>query len=107
MFQPVTSRADFPGLEERILKLWRQKNVFPRSVSARQGNPRFVLYEGPPTANGNPGIHHVLSRVFKDIIPRYKAMKGYYPTHCRLGYPRPAGRAGGGKGARLLQQGGY
>jgi isoleucyl-tRNA synthetase len=78
MFQPVTSRADFPGLEERILKLWRQKNVFQRSVSARQGNPRFVLYEGPPTANGNPGIHHILSRVFKDIIPRYKAMKGYF-----------------------------
>ena len=78
MFQPVTSRADFPGLEERILKLWRQKNVFQRSVAARQGNPHFVLYEGPPTANGNPGIHHVLSRVFKDIIPRYKAMKGYF-----------------------------
>jgi isoleucyl-tRNA synthetase len=78
MFQPVTSRADFPELEERILKLWRQKNVFQRSVAARQGNPRFVLYEGPPTANGSPGIHHVLSRVFKDIIPRYKAMKGYF-----------------------------
>jgi isoleucyl-tRNA synthetase len=78
MFQPVSSRVNFPQLEERILKLWQEKKIFQRSVSARRGAPRFVLYEGPPTANGSPGIHHVLSRVFKDVIPRYKAMKGYY-----------------------------
>ena len=78
MFRPVTSRVSFPRLEEEILQLWRKNNVFKRSITARQGAHRFVLYEGPPTANGNPGIHHVLSRVFKDIIPRYKAMKGYY-----------------------------
>ncbi|MFC1913072.1 isoleucine--tRNA ligase [Chloroflexota bacterium] len=78
MFQPVPGRIDFPQLEENILKLWRQNGTFERSIAARQGAPRFQLYEGPPTANGNPGIHHVLSRVFKDIIPRYKAMKGYY-----------------------------
>jgi isoleucyl-tRNA synthetase len=78
MFQPVSSRVNFPQLEEKILKLWQAKNIFKRSVSARRGAPRFVLYEGPPTANGSPGIHHVLSRVFKDVIPRYKAMKGYY-----------------------------
>jgi len=65
-------------MEEKILRLWKDNNVFERSVAARRGAPRFVLYEGPPTANGSPGIHHVLSRIFKDIIPRYKAMKGYY-----------------------------
>ena len=78
MFHPVGSKVNFPQLEEKILGLWREKNVFERSVEARRGGPRFVLYEGPPTANGSPGIHHVLARVFKDIIPRYKAMKGYW-----------------------------
>ena len=78
MFHPVSSKANFPQIEENILSLWKSSNVFGRSVDARRGSPRFVLYEGPPTANGSPGIHHVLSRVFKDIIPRYKAMKGYY-----------------------------
>jgi len=78
MFHPVSSRVNFPQVEENVLNLWRNNNVFERSVEARRGAPRFVLYEGPPTANGSPGIHHVLSRVFKDIIPRYKVMKGYY-----------------------------
>ena len=78
MFHPVVSKVNFPKLEEKILSLWKDKNVFERSVEARRRNHRFVLYEGPPTANGSPGIHHVLARVFKDVIPRYKAMKGYY-----------------------------
>jgi isoleucyl-tRNA synthetase len=78
MFQPVTSKVNFPQLEEKILGLWKQNHAFERSVEARQGRARFTLYEGPPTANGSPGIHHVLARVFKDVIPRYKAMKGYY-----------------------------
>ena len=78
MFRPVSSKANFPQIEENILGLWKDKKVFEQSVDRRQGATRFVLYEGPPTANGSPGIHHVLSRVFKDIIPRYKAMKGYY-----------------------------
>jgi len=78
MFRPVNSRVDLPQVEENILKWWQDNGIFERSVAARQGCPRFVLYEGPPTANGSPGIHHVLSRIFKDIIPRYKAMKGYY-----------------------------
>jgi isoleucyl-tRNA synthetase len=78
MFRPVTSRVNFPQVEEDILRLWKQSRVFERSVEARRGAKRFVLYEGPPTANGSPGIHHVLARVFKDVIPRYKVMKGYY-----------------------------
>jgi len=78
MFRPVSSQLNLPQIEEKILGWWRENSVFERSVEARQGCPRFVLYEGPPTANGSPGIHHVLARIFKDIIPRYKAMKGYY-----------------------------
>jgi isoleucyl-tRNA synthetase len=78
MFHPVGSKVNFPQLEENILGLWRDKSIFARSVEARRGGRRFVLYEGPPTANGSPGIHHVLARVFKDVIPRYKTMKGYY-----------------------------
>ena len=78
MFQPVSSQVNFPQVEENILGLWKENNAFERSVEARRGSSRFVLYEGPPTANGSPGIHHVLARVFKDVIPRYKAMKGYY-----------------------------
>ncbi|MFC1897463.1 isoleucine--tRNA ligase [Chloroflexota bacterium] len=78
MFRLVTSKVNFSQVEENILDFWRNNNVFERSVESRSDGPRFVLYEGPPTANGSPGIHHVLSRVFKDIMPRYKAMKGYY-----------------------------
>ncbi len=78
MFQPVGSKVSFPQLEEGVLKLWREKDIFRRSVEARRDGGRFVFYEGPPTANGSPGIHHVLARVFKDIIPRYRTMKGRY-----------------------------
>jgi len=78
MFRPVNSKVSLPQVEEKILSLWKKNNTFERSVESRRGASRFVLYEGPPTANGSPGIHHVLARVFKDVIPRYKAMKGYY-----------------------------
>ena len=78
MFQPVNSRASFIEMEEAILKFWKENQTFEKSVDNRKGKPRFNFYEGPPTANGNPGIHHVLARVFKDVFPRYKTMKGYY-----------------------------
>ncbi len=78
MFRPVSSKVNFPQIEENILSLWKDKKVFEQSIDRRRGANRFVLFEGPPTANGSPGIHHVLSRIFKDVIPRYKAMKGYY-----------------------------
>ncbi len=77
-FRTVSSRVNLPQTEEKILGWWRESRIFERSVESRRGCPRFLLYEGPPTANGSPGIHHVLSRIFKDIMPRYKAMKGYY-----------------------------
>ena len=76
--RPVESRASFPELEEGVLARWRERDVFAESVRRRSGAPPWVFYEGPPTANGAPGSHHVLSRVFKDIFPRYKTMCGYY-----------------------------
>ena len=78
MFESVNSRVNFPQNEEKQLAFWKQNQIFEKSVKNREGKPRFVLYEGPPTANGNPGIHHVLGRAYKDIITRYKVMKGYY-----------------------------
>jgi isoleucyl-tRNA synthetase len=78
MFKPVSSRVNFPEMEENILKWWHDYSIFEESVNARRDKPRFVFYEGPPFANGNPGIHHVLARVFKDVIVRYRTMKGYY-----------------------------
>ena len=78
MFEPVTSKVSFPELEQRILSFWQEKRIFEQSVEQRKGGPQYVLYDGPPTANAGPGIHHVLARVFKDLFPRYKTMKGYY-----------------------------
>jgi len=78
MFRPVSSKVNFPQLEETILSFWKEHQIFKKSLETRFGAAQFTLYEGPPTANGSPGIHHVLSRVFKDVIPRYRTMKGYY-----------------------------
>jgi len=78
MFREVSSTVNFPALEEEILKFWKEHRTFEKSVEQRAGAPRYVFYEGPPTANGLPGIHHVLARVFKDLFPRYKTMRGYY-----------------------------
>jgi isoleucyl-tRNA synthetase len=76
-YRPVDSRQSFPELEERVLARWRQDDVFARSLANREGAEVWSFYEGPPTANGRPGSHHVLARVFKDIYPRYKTMRGY------------------------------
>src|SRR6476646_3791595 len=75
--RPVDPRPDFPRLEEEVLGRWRERDVFRESIRRREGAPAWVFYEGPPTANGRPGSHHVLSRVFKDIFPRYKTMCVY------------------------------
>ena len=73
----VDARQELPGLELEVLERWRERDVFAESLRAREGAEQWVFYEGPPTANGPPGSHHVLSRVFKDIYPRYKTMRGY------------------------------
>ena len=83
-FEEVTGRYDGPELEQEILDLWREHDVFNRSIAEGEGKPLYIWNEGPPTANGKPGIHHVLARTFKDLFPRFKTMQGY---HC----PRKAG----------------
>jgi isoleucyl-tRNA synthetase len=76
-YQPVDPAQSFPALEQRVLERWRDRDVFHESIRRREGGPPFVFYEGPPTANGRPGSHHVLSRVFKDVFPRYRTMRGH------------------------------
>jgi isoleucyl-tRNA synthetase len=73
----VDARQELPELEQQVLGRWRERDVFAESLRNREGAEQWVFYEGPPTANGRPGSHHVLSRVFKDIYPRYKTMRGY------------------------------
>ena len=78
MFQEVSTRAGFAELELAVLAFWKDRNIFHKSLQQRQGRPPFVFYEGPPTANNLPGIHHVLARALKDLFPRYKTMRGFY-----------------------------
>jgi isoleucyl-tRNA synthetase len=75
--RPVDPRQSFPLLEDEVLQRWRERDVFAESLRMRKDGPPYVFYEGPPTANGRPGTHHVLSRAFKDIYPRYKTMRGH------------------------------
>jgi len=76
--QPVSGEFDLPALEERILALWRDRDIFRASLEQREGAPEWVFYEGPPTANGRPGLHHVWARTFKDLFPRFQTMRGHY-----------------------------
>jgi isoleucyl-tRNA synthetase len=84
MFREVKTKINFLQLEEDILRSWKEQGIFNKSVEIREGGPHYAFYEGPPTANGSPGVHHVLSRLYKDVVCRYKAMKGYH-------VPRKAG----------------
>ena len=76
-YEPVDPGQSFPKLEERVLERWRERDVFHESIRRREGAEPYVFYEGPPTANGRPGSHHVLARIFKDVFPRYRTMRGY------------------------------
>jgi isoleucyl-tRNA synthetase len=76
-FRSLPADVSFPKLEEQVLERWRERDVFKESIRRREGAPPWVFYEGPPTANGRPASHHVLSRVFKDVFPRYKTMQGH------------------------------
>jgi len=76
--RPLPETVSFPKLEEEVLARWRERDVFRESMRRREGAEPFVFYEGPPTANGRPGSHHVLARVFKDVFPRYQTMRGRY-----------------------------
>jgi isoleucyl-tRNA synthetase len=77
MFKQNLDKINYPEIEERILKFWQENKIFEKSISSRDKNKSFTFYEGPPTANGKPGIHHVMSRTLKDLICRYKTLQGY------------------------------
>ncbi|MDR3292913.1 MAG: isoleucine--tRNA ligase [Clostridiales bacterium] len=77
MYKKVQADMNFCERENEVIKLWKEKGIFQKTVEAGEGKPEFTFYDGPPTANGKPHIGHILTRVIKDIIPRYKSMKGY------------------------------
>ncbi|MGE5437660.1 MAG: isoleucine--tRNA ligase [Syntrophothermus sp.] len=77
MFKQNLEKINYPEIEEGILKFWKDNNVFEKSIHQKDVNKSFTFYEGPPTANGKPGIHHVMARTLKDLICRYKTMQGY------------------------------
>src|SRR5689334_5526185 len=77
-FKSVSSKLEATTMEEAVLKLWKKEKIFEKTISTRKDGPEYVFYEGPPTANGKPGVHHVLARAFKDMFPRYKIMRGYH-----------------------------
>jgi isoleucyl-tRNA synthetase len=78
MYQKVPTNLSFVEREKEILQFWQDKQIFQRSMQQREHGPEFTFFDGPPTANGKPHIGHILTRVIKDIIPRYKTMKGYH-----------------------------
>jgi isoleucyl-tRNA synthetase len=77
MFKELTDKLNYRQLEESVQKFWDEENIFEKSISSREGHPSFTFYEGPPTANGKPGLHHVMARTLKDLICRYKTMRGF------------------------------
>lgn len=78
MYQPLPEKLHYPDLEKEILAFWEDQNIFEKSLSARAESPVFSFFEGPPTVNGNPGIHHLMARTDKDLVCRYKTMTGHY-----------------------------
>ncbi len=84
MYRAVPGQVDLPALEHDVLRLWREQRTFEASLAQTADGPQWTFFEGPPTANGTPGTHHVEARVFKDVFPRFKTMKGYH-------VPRKAG----------------
>ena len=77
MFKQYDEKISYPKIEEAILKFWDEQKIFDKSISTRENNDTFTFYEGPPTANGKPGIHHVMARTLKDLICRYKTLQGF------------------------------
>ncbi|MEU3463112.1 isoleucine--tRNA ligase [Streptomyces sp. NPDC006733] len=79
-YRQVPAQVDLPALEHEVLDFWSENKVFARSLDQTEGLPEWVFYEGPPTANGMPGAHHIEARVFKDVFPRFKTMQGHHVT---------------------------
>ena len=79
-FRAISAQIDLPAMERSILDFWRENQIFEESTQSRAAGTPWTFYEGPPTANGMPGTHHIEARVFKDVFPRYQTMKGKYVT---------------------------
>jgi isoleucyl-tRNA synthetase len=77
-FEPLPAQVDLPELEHEILTRWQDAGIFERSLKQTEGGPTWTFYEGPPTANGLPGVHHVEARTFKDLFPRFRTMRGFH-----------------------------
>lgn len=77
MFKPLPDKLSYPEIEHEILKFWKENKIFEKSLEWRKDSPYYSFYEGPPTVNGNPGVHHVMARTIKDTVCRYKTMNGY------------------------------
>src|SRR5262245_39933855 len=77
MFKTISDKVSLPDLEKEILSHWKNDRIFEKSIEARQNAPDYTFYEGPPTANGKPGIHHVFARTIKDLVCRYQTMRGF------------------------------
>jgi isoleucyl-tRNA synthetase len=85
MFKTISDKVSLPDLEKEILAHWKQHRIFEKSIEARQNAPDYTFYEGPPTANGKPGIHHVFARTIKDLVCRYQTMRGFQ-VHRKAGW---------------------
>ena len=77
VYQKVDTNLNFVDREKQVEKFWKENHIFEKSMEDRKDDPTYMFYDGPPTANGKPHIGHVLTRVIKDMIPRYRTMKGY------------------------------
>ena len=87
MYKKVDTSLNFVEREKEIVEYWNEKKVFEKSMQAKEGNEEFSFYDGPPTANGKPHIGHILTRVMKDIVPRYQTMKGKHVLRKQVGTP--------------------
>jgi len=85
MFKQFDEKISYPEIEERILEFWQQNLIFEKSISTRNEDKPFTFYEGPPTVNGRPGIHHVMARTLKDLVCRYKTIQGFQ-VHRKAGW---------------------
>ncbi|HYR83592.1 MAG TPA: isoleucine--tRNA ligase [Terriglobia bacterium] len=85
MFKQLSDKLSLPALEDQVLAYWKEKDLFKKSVEARKNAPDYTFYEGPPTANGKPGIHHVFARTIKDLVCRYQTMRGFQ-VHRKAGW---------------------
>src|SRR5690242_15259444 len=85
MFKTISDKVSLPDLEKEILAYWKENRIFQKSIEAHQNAPDYTFYEGPPTANGKPGIHHVFARTIKDLVCRYRTMRGFQ-VHRKAGW---------------------